>query len=166
MKKLRLLLTAKCNRACPGCCNNDWDLDALPKCEDLTGYDQIMVTGGEPLLEPKRLLDLFEKIRKASPSTKIYLYTAMPGRGLALFLPLLDGVTVTLHEKMDVKFFLKFLEMRKGLLFKKHISQRLNVFEGIDLEGVDTTDWGVKEGIRWIEDCPLPQDEVFMRWDN
>ena len=48
--KLRLLLLDDCNRNCPGCCNRDWDLQALPLCQDYTPYRLIMLTGGEPML--------------------------------------------------------------------------------------------------------------------
>jgi hypothetical protein len=41
---------------------------------------------------------------------------------------------------------------------------RLNVFEGVTIpEDTDLSLWKVKEQMVWIKDCPLPQDEVFMR---
>lgn len=62
MRKLRLLFTKDCNRDCPGCCNKDWDLDHLPVCADFKPYDLVMITGGEPMLYPERLLKLIRKI--------------------------------------------------------------------------------------------------------
>jgi hypothetical protein len=40
---------------------------------------------------------------------------------------------------------------------------RLNVFIGVDIEGFDTNGWQVKGNIEWIENCPLPVGEVFMK---
>lgn len=48
-KKLRLLLTTRCPNKCPMCCNNLWDFSQLPVVERWD-YEQIMFTGGEPLL--------------------------------------------------------------------------------------------------------------------
>jgi molybdenum cofactor biosynthesis enzyme MoaA len=53
VKKLRLLVTERCARSCSGCCNHDWDLAALPTCESYAGYDEVLLTGGEPMLYPE-----------------------------------------------------------------------------------------------------------------
>ena len=53
-KKLRLLLTTKCPNKCPMCCNNSWDFSKLPVVERWN-YEQIMFTGGEPLLYPSNV---------------------------------------------------------------------------------------------------------------
>jgi hypothetical protein len=31
------------------------------------------------------------------------------------------------------------------------------------MTGVDTTNWIVKDNMRWIKNCPLPDDEVFLK---
>lgn len=49
MKKLRLLLHEECNRNCKGCCNKDWDLNALEIEDDFTDYDEILITGGRAI---------------------------------------------------------------------------------------------------------------------
>lgn len=48
-KKLRLLVTAKCHNKCPMCCNNQFDIEKIPVV-DRFDYDEISITGGEPLL--------------------------------------------------------------------------------------------------------------------
>lgn len=153
MKKLRLLLFAACNRSCPGCCNNDWNLDELPRVGSYDGYDQIILTGGEPMLNPELVVCVAADI-KSRTNAMVILYTARPGE-LPGVMPFLDGVTVTLHEQADVAEFEK-LPWLPGSL-------RLNVFDNVDLTGVDVSSWWVKSGIQWIKDCPLPEDEVFMR---
>lgn len=153
MKTLRLLLFAACNRTCPGCCNNDWDLGELPRVDSYEGYDQIILTGGEPMLRPELVVCVAADIR-SKVDAQIILYTARPGE-LPGVMPFLDGVTVTLHEQTDVAEFAR-LPVLPGSL-------RLNVFEGVDMAFVDTWGWKVKHGIKWIKDCPLPENEVFMR---
>ena len=104
--KLRLLLFDDCNRNCPGCCNRDWDLQALPLCQDYTPYRLIMLTGGEPMLYPEIIREAIAAIRRQT-NVPIYLYTAMPEQ-LDALMPLLDGVTVTLHTPEDIPVFQSF----------------------------------------------------------
>ncbi len=82
--KLRLLLFEECRRNCPGCCNWDWDLKALPACRDYTPYRLIMLTRGEPMLHPEVIRSDVAAIR-AQTDAPIYLYTngAGPGRSAA-----------------------------------------------------------------------------------
>lgn len=158
--KLRLLLFEECRRNCPGCCNRDWNLKVLPACRDYTPYRIIMLTGGEPMLHPEVVRSAVATIR-AQTDAPIYLYTAMVD-GLDDLLPILDGVTVTLHEETDVAPFERFIHTAKNLAGK---SLRLNVFE----EAGDVTcpaDWQVKDHIQWIPNCPLPDGEVLMRYEN
>ena len=164
MKKLRLLVTEKCNRACPGCCNKDWDLKNLPVCNDFTGYDEIMLTGGEPLLDVPRLLDLVARIREAHDQVKVLVYTAYAERVLHV-LPYVDGVTLTLHEPKGVSPLWELdnvLDELQDAPWVENASLRLNVFKGIT-NVIPSTLWQIKSDIEWLENCPLPEDEVFMR---
>ena len=162
MNTLRLLLFKHCNRRCPGCCNNDWDLDNLPRCTDFTPYNQILLTGGEPMLHTWLIADTVRRIRLVN-AAPIYMYTAMVSRPVELLgaLVLLDGLTITLHELADASHFRVFDEMLGDLLPGK--SLRLNVFEGVELDPSKHPRWTVKSGMQWIENCPLPANETFMR---
>lgn len=161
MKKLRLLLWSDCNRSCPGCCNKDWNLDALMRVrvKDFEGVQTIMLTGGEPMIYPDRLKNAIKAIRMVS-SASIYVYTAKVDTPDAReVLIAADGMTVTLHCQADVEPFLKFAQSVKGLAR----SLRLNIFKGIEVPEIPAG-WVVKDNIEWIKDCPLPQDEVFMKF--
>lgn len=172
MRSLRLLLFEECNRACPGCVNKDWDLNALEVETSFDGYDEIILTGGEPMLRPDLVIDVVEEIRKKT-DTKIYMYTAKVDKLISILsvLKILDGITVTLHNKGDLKAFKKFNELldycRKNK-FGDYIDKsfRLNVFKGIDITDIDTSAWKVKSEIKWIRDCPLPVHEVFKRYQK
>lgn len=166
MKKLRLLLREECDRSCKGCCNKDWSLSDLPIATDFRGYDLIMLTGGEPMLDAKHVIDTANRIRDVNFTTEIVLYTAKTNRPLELIglLVFLDGVTITLHEQKDVKLFDEFnqLYMNTGIPYCPR-NHRLNVFCGVDISGIDTEGWQVKKDIEWIKNCPLPEDEQFLR---
>lgn len=155
---LRLLLWSACDRSCPGCCNGDWDVDNLPVVteKEIAHADMILLTGGEPMLSPTRVLSYVNYLRAhASQSgTPIILYTAKPGR-LPEMNYHLNGFTVTLHEQADVEPFLEIADEMTGSL-------RVNVFKGVELPYIPPG-WKAKAEIEWIPDCPLPTGEVFRR---
>lgn len=82
-KKLRLLVTAKCHNKCPMCCNNQFDFEKIPVVDRLD-YDEISITGGEPMLpgNSQNVIWLVEGIQAAQyamglPKSKFYLYTCI-----------------------------------------------------------------------------------------
>jgi organic radical activating enzyme len=159
--KLRLLLWDECNRKCKGCCNKGFDLPALPECASFDGFDLIMLTGGEPMLYPVRLLDVISRIQVTD--TPILVYTAKVDDTAAAISVLseVQGVTVTIHSKRDIDAVETFDQaiMKHGLGDR---SLRLNIFHGIRKPTL-TAPWVVKSNIQWIKDCPLPEGEVLMR---
>lgn len=166
-KDLRLLLLEKCNRNCEGCCNKDFNLKNLPIETQFAGYENIMLTGGEPLLDPFLIIKTIRIIKNQNKEAKIILYTAKTDTPYLLIpiLMMLNGLTVTLHEQKDVK---PFKELTKVLLhskndFKKTISFRVNIFKGINVRGGIANFWKVKDNMEWIKNCPLPTNEVFKR---
>ena len=162
MKKLRLLLFTNCDRSCAGCCNKDWDTLALPSVGLLYPYDLVLLTGGEPLLFPQIVREAIQDIRFYSKA-KVIVYTAMTKK-IGRFQDILgraDGMTVTLHEQKDVADFERMLEKIPPEEFSGK-SMRLNVFKGVGVEHPEG--WQVKDQIEWVKDCPLPDDEVFMRY--
>lgn len=170
MKKLRLLITDVCDRACEGCCNKDWDLDSLPvwSPED-TEYDEVLITGGEPLLLPDRIIEvaklfLYPVVKR---HVKVVFYTAKTDRRQDLYraLDYCGGVTVTLHEQKDAYSFV-LMDMYLPSILAKGRGLRLNVFNNVVVppQWFNQHGWKIKYGMEWIENCPLPQDEVFMRY--
>jgi len=169
ISKLRLLITEQCPRSCEGCCNKDWDLDALPVCTDFSGYDEILLTGGEPMLRLDRVDHVLTDIARVNPDALTIMYTAqlpelMNVIKLYTILQRLKGVTVTLHEQNDVCTFFLFNRLLGPEDREK--SLRLNVFNGVELTNMDLTGWKVKEDIEWIDNCPLPPDEILMRYSK
>lgn len=165
MKTLRLLLTENCNRNCEGCCNKQFDLVALPVETDFTQYDQVMLTGGEPMLHPMLVMETAKEIRRQNPTATIIMYTAKTDQAglLDAVLNYVDGLTITIHEEADWEPLLRFnAGMTTDQRFRKLL--RLNVFRDAGYAGFPFDRfWQVKKDIEWIDDCPLPDDEVFKR---
>jgi hypothetical protein len=129
----------------------------------------IMLTGGEPLgVSYMNLVRLFEEIQVQTTSP-IILYTAKAEPAWELIPMLshhLSGVTLTLHEQSDVIAFGRHQsrwETHFGPAFVNK-RMRLNIFKGLKYQGLDLGKWVVKDEIEWIKDCPLPEDEVFMKY--
>ena len=162
-KKLRLLLFKACNRRCPGCCNQYWDLDNLEVCTSFKGYDEILLTGGEPMLKPDLVEIVIKMIRLENPKAKIYMYTAkIDTVHIHYILKLIDGLTLTLHNQKDVKPFMDLYLHHYPV--RKRLSLRLNVFKEVKLPPyLELKDWNVKDNMVWEIGCPLPDGEVLMK---
>lgn len=169
-KKLRLVITAKCHNKCPLCCNNRFDLTQLPVVEHWD-YDQIMITGGEPMLFPRQVLDIVKSIRSLDLLTgrtrKIYAYTARFSIGeLDLLLFHLDGIVATPHTPSDLAHFIAFnRRLFATLPPDHHKSLRLNLFPEIEkllTPDIDLSLWQIKK-MQWIKDCPVPPGEDLRR---
>jgi len=162
--KLRLLLWRECNRKCEDCCNQYWDLNALKKTTNFKGYSEILLTGGEPMLKPLTVAKICTEIKRQTDAP-IYMYTAKIDCLVSIESLLhgwIDGITLTLHEQKDVQHF---AVLNYNLLLKDiRKSFRLNVFKGIDISGIDTRLWKVKDNMVWDKECPLPKDEVLMAY--
>jgi len=172
-KTLRLIYTPKCNRSCPGCCNKDFDLPNLPSPTHFK-YDEIFITGGEPMLFYKELVGFIKAIRFVSDA-KIYVYTAFCSDASLLIklLDIVDGITLTLHEERDWGMFqqFEFVTRERPEIFEGK-SMRLNIFNEVAPDEslnmfffMNKTEerWKVKRNIEWIVNCPLPPNEVLMK---
>jgi organic radical activating enzyme len=170
-KTLRLLITKTCHRTCDGCCNKDFDLDNLPifDINDLNKYDQIILTGGEPMLRQTRLIDILEKI-ESCPSKILYTASTILEIISLLRFGRLNGLTLTLHDNSDA---MHFYELQKWM-YRHHksvdihnLSLRLNIFKNVHINyDLIAPYWKVKNNITWIKNCPLPPNETFMRWED
>jgi len=182
-KKLRLLVTAECPRHCALCCNNRFDFDKIPIVENIGGYDEVSITGGEPMLFPMRTYKLIESIRRSEEytgkHTVIYIYTAqlpsVPDPDVIDIFRHLDGICFTPHDERGV---LDFVKLNNIVNFIKNdkISLRLNIFQDVrplfrKINGFRGTieenypKWMVKK-MKWIKDCPVPEGEDFRRIKN
>lgn len=162
MKKARLLFTHICDKKCPGCCNTQWKDIPTKKVtmEQLLKYDEINITGGEPMLLFGELLMLVDCLKQYNK--KVYLYTANP-YPISRFFSItkrVDGVTVTIHDDYDYDRFISSGLQRLALSTQK--SLRLIYFN--DKHRIDTKSFKVTKR-EWLnaDECPVPSDEDFVQ---
>ena len=167
--KLRLLITPDCNRNCKMCCNKNFDLLQLPPISltEYKLYDEISLTGGEPMLYPWSVLDTLMNIREYSGyQGKINLYTAMPDAPeLKNVLKLIDGLTVSVHDPKALADLAEFNDsLVLGDVRGKTLRCKLapQVHQYAKVASYRFPAWDV-ETFNWIVDCPLPEGEEFKR---
>ena len=179
-KKLRLLVTAKCHNKCPMYCNNQFDFEKIPVVDRLD-YDEISITGGEPLLpgSSQKTTWLVEGIKAAQyamgfPESKFYLYTAFFDFDILRDCSYeFDGICLTPHKKVDIEEFIstnaKMLDLKSNHCvdwnFDPDCSLRLNLFADMKAllpKDIDLSMWKVKD-MEWVKDCPVPDGEDFRR---
>jgi hypothetical protein len=171
-KKARLIFTRTCLKNCDGCCMRDISQDAPREIniKQLINYQEICITGGEPLCFHRELKDLIYCIKKESRvhrrKPKIILYTAMPYPVISFIdiLKELDGCTLTLHNDQDKwEFFrshLNFIERFPESFLK---SLWLNTFVSFSENEIALcAAWKIRQKI-WLKHCPLPEGEDLVR---
>ena len=103
----RVVITDECNLSCEFCCMNDKEIhDSFVSSTAMDiarwGYDEICITGGEPLLELPKVIQFASLVRYFNPDVKIYLYTngtrLRTGHGLALRYAGIDGLNWSIHK--------------------------------------------------------------------
>jgi|WetSurMetagenome_2_1015567.scaffolds.fasta_scaffold25750_6 hypothetical protein len=99
----RIMMTMDCPRDCSYCVNKmKWPKDSLRIPESLKEfehYKEVILTGGEPLLYPERVIRVATALYKQNPKVRVYLYTAMYDYRMIPILELLDGITFTVHDE-------------------------------------------------------------------
>lgn len=167
---IRLLISEICNRHCAMCCNQSesHDLDQLPilGVHHVVAAEQVVLTGGEPMINPQLVIQIANQLRQLNPELELCMYTAHARNGAAILLMLehLDGITLTLHKQADVHYFEKLQSWLD--IFPNYYERdlRLNYFsEEVNITGLNTTGWRVQP-MEWLKDCPLPDNEVLLRY--
>jgi organic radical activating enzyme len=116
-------------------------------------FDEVILTGGEPMLDGEKLVGIAQSLRKTK--AKIYVYTALiPGIEILNVLKAVDGLTISLHKEEDLdNFFLLADHLNNHPLLMVNKSLRLNVFKGINISRWDVMHWEVKKNV--IVQTPL-----------
>ena len=167
MSKARLLITRNCNRSCSYCCNKIDSVMAQMKVVtelcDLSHYDEVMITGGEPMLMPDLTLSVTRQLRIKSSTQKIYLYSALWTHRMVELLPYVDGIHYTIHAaatQTDMTLLELFREMIVGWEGK---SFRVCIDEGIpdkypqaQLGDVNVKVW------KPVDECKVPEGETLL----
>lgn len=182
--KARVMVTAKCPKNCDGCCNTGpvFEQHKVIKSDDeLSGADEIIITGGEPLLQPEKVMKFIGDIRSRDrfDRPKFYLYSALVPKDFEMsrLFNVLSGFQFTLHAEAAPSDVIALKELSRQLgMFKKYRDRpwenkcfRLNIdkrlYDEYDFGNIDLTPWDVVRKMKWIEDCPLPEGEKLFLYE-
>lgn len=175
--KARIIVTKKCNRNCEGCCN---DQDAYSKIDQLKddhvllSFKEIMVTGGEPMLIPDKIIQFLHSLREIQKYTgKIYIYTALYNKGLfdaySWASKYVDRINFTMHNNStdqdvrNLKLLSAAIQKLPSAAFRLSIDSRL--YERYDFCNIDFSYWSVVRKMKWQDNCKLPEGEKLFIYE-
>jgi hypothetical protein len=169
-KTARLILFEDCPRACPGCCNEYPSLRAQMKpissMDELAGYEEIVLTGGELLHKPIVTLDFLYDLKDRFPDKRVYMYTAMWSVHLDDMMEIVDGIHYTVHAPAVPKDVHDF-ETVQGMVTGWDGHARLYVDSSCELKlSIRPSVWDRVEIKPWMVEgeCPLPSHEDLLIW--
>ncbi len=167
-KTARVIVTLACNRKCPGCCNETiGKVASIGDISVLSDYEEVVITGGEPMLNPDSLLRFIKALKKQNKRQRVYLYTAcLSMDDYGKILNQLDGITVTLHAEVtddDIRN-LKYMSYN---LYGEDLDMRLfidrRVYEKYDLSNICLKTWDVVRKLEWKEKCnPADNEDLLL----
>jgi len=167
----RVIVTFDCNRKCPGCCNTKLpEYRVVLNNEELMEYQEIVITGGEPLLMPDKILFFIFSMREKGYQGKMYLYTSLWKENYIYkrILNSLDGFTFTLHaECTDTDISALKNLSNCGFPQTSDFSSRLiidkRVYDKYDLSNINFEKWNIIRKLEWKEKCdPAPNEELLV----
>ena len=172
----RVLITKKCFRGCEGCCNDNIDIQMNMKSANLTDllkYDEIVLTGGEPMQHKGLTTKVIKDLTKLGYRGKIILYTSLITRELYYLIDrgMLQGVTFTLHDKLyknEVRRLKHFSKRLGAISPKTHmrfkIEKKIEKKHHILIAKHIKMLWNRFESIEWFEngECPIIEDDLLV----
>lgn len=175
MKIARIIITFSCGRKCMGCCNTySWIMKHAIKINDLSilsKYDIVLITGGEPLLDPDWTLQVIEKIRKDYPKIKIFLYTALYTERMKDVIAAVDGAQYSLHEGATIndiqglQAFQALISQEVSKSFRLYIDPRIthsiNIQPNVWLR-VEIKQWMSEEELLALQPNGLPHHKTLF----
>jgi len=132
---------------------------------DLARFDEIIITGGEPLLFLDQLIDLTEKLSGA----RTILYTSVPSYSkLFAVFHLFAGVTITLHDNEDAirfnRHFQKYFGNDNGFPLPQFF---VRIYDSVTAH-VELFPTAQYKSCKWVDpkDCKLQPNEELFRLRN
>ena len=163
----RVIVTYQCNRNCPGCCNSKlFNVQKISNISELKDYEEVVLTGGEPMLFADSLLKLIKNLKRQNRGQKIFLYTAcLEIDDYKKILNELDGITVTLHAEATDEDIRNLKYMSENL-YGESLDMRLFVDERVyskyDLSNICMKTWDVVRKLQWKDKCDPAEHEDLL----
>lgn len=183
-KTARVIVTYDCPRHCENCCNEHIGNVPEVKFEELLKYEELVITGGEPMLLSPRVVEMIHRLRAKGYTGKIWLYTSQIKTARwadRAVLNEVDGITYTLHHKPSQadlsaarklsKYILDNLDNRTHERSDRLlIDSRCYTVEVLRIIGSDDHNpldhWESVKSLKWKdEECPLPVGEELVFYD-
>lgn len=164
-KIIHLMITEKCNRKCPYCCNNQYDINKIEIVtkEEMNNAEIIFLTGGEPFAYADPC-NLARQIKINFPNIKkVFVYTN--AIELADYIRnsrsiySIDGVTVSIKNKRDKEDFEQIIAKNKDICNLE--SNWLYVFPGF--QDTIAPKSFIKKMRYWQKDFTPASDSIFRR---
>ena len=170
-KTARILITTKCNRSCPGCANDlfiaSGNMLTMNNITEVYKYDEIIITGGEPMLRPDLVLKTIEEIKLYSKAP-IFMYSStirIDNDNALKVLEMINGLTYTVHYEYTEKDE-KMLRVLSYILDKFNLNSRLLIDSRLahilEKKNIKWENWNSIKLLEWQDDgdCPLPSHET------
>ena len=160
----RVITTFKCVRNCSYCVNKNKEVINQAKrircITTLKGYEEILITGGEPTLFPVDVGNLAVQLRRQNPLVKLYLYTTRCDKKLSDILEEFDGATYTLRSDANADDLFSFFDAQRVFSNFSDCSFRLSVDPDIDFAiPIVPSVWSMVKIKVWKEKCYIPSNE-------
>jgi len=185
MRTARVIITRECRRQCEYCCDNPANpvvqqAKRITSLQEIAGYDQYVLTGGEPMLNWAQTRRIITKARMISiGKLSVILYTAWwpeaaEGNDAIEVLKGIEGFTYTLHHPFTQGDALALQRVSVALQRVRVPSTRLVVHPTIDIVGrFGTSLWntGLWDEIRTMQikpadDCPIGANEELFIYEE
>ena len=161
----RVIFTWDCPRSCAKCCNKqDFVQNAtrIEHIEDIADkYGRFVITGGEPLMYPRALEKLMEKLYDSRRS--FYLQTAQFSLALGGFIHMFDGVSYSVHaegwchdDETNLAAMEDLLQSHPHLTNHLWVDKAMNDVLRVD---VGETCWSKITVAPMLDDCPIGTNE-------
>lgn len=180
-KTARVIVTYKCNRKCENCCNEHIGNVPEVQFEDLMKYEEIVITGGEPMLIAPRVVEMVHRLRTNGFTGRIWLYTAtfnVNHWAHKMLIKEVDGITYTVHSptsRKDISCAAKLNLYIRDNLDNQHNSRSDRLLydsrswacmDEIMADTKDGNHWSKIKSLKWKEDeCPIPENEELLFYD-
>lgn len=162
-RNVHIMITNRCYRNCPFCCNKQYDVNDIPIVtnEELEEAENIFLTGGEPFafadpcMTAAFLKGTYPNIKKVYVYTNAYeLYEYLYAREKNLWG--IDGLTISIKDKRDLEVF-------KDIVYHRQVFARRNDIRVYVFGDMKVDEYFKTFKREWQKEFVAAPDSIFRR---